>query len=1561
MPEAAKPCSWRSGEKEQGSFIVIRMMQKKMNPEIFVRWIGRSTSCLLAAVGLVLTTLLISGPGAAAQNVEGQIIASQYGRWKVPGYAGDTYSNFAPTACRVQGGASFFSAFTAGVPIRIVDGNPSLSETVTPTAVLSTNSACSLTIHPLNHHRVPFYLTSATAGLQEAIDANLANPQPNTIILNNDWYRLGGSAAIIASVHGSQTLGLVDVTKVPTVWYKWNGSQYAEVAPPSSTGGDTEVNDLFANNPQDAFEDLYHFYATSPTYSAQSAVNAAATRDGAVTIQPGAGNTPFSNPQGVKVIDNRTDVPATERSVKEWGAQCDATAPTGSVSQGSAILTLSSGSFTSADIGKTVAIVGTVAGVPTAFEPTITAVSGSTATLSTASPFTASSVVFTLGHDDTAAIRTAISYAGAHHTTLTIPSGYCLTGPLPSVAWLRGFGRGSIGHHNSELVGLPGQDVIDGTNGANGDWGFFTIGVDQSIDPTQPWNIVDASGNTTSQTPNYRPLAANSVYSNNPLGPGWLAGSGANGSGSIVGVGAATNGSTTLTVASAAVPTVGETILFPFASTGLFVTTVSNVSGSTVTLASSFPGATTAQEEFFAGTSAQNIQTEITASQTMPFTVTLGNSIDPSPSTESNFAPYGLIEIGNEQFKYVGYSKVSPYTITLTARAQNGTTAADHAVGAVIAPLNPFQPSYPWPVTPTINSGATTPANASYYPAFNVGNCGICTPVPNGSAYPSGGFYQARVHDISIVPWNASSTDPDAGIYLVVPPYATRFQNIDITFTNFGFVEGLPSVNNHPWIATGISGNANSYSGISIHSLAAGMAWATAFGGDTSYRDFDLYTDGGSGFNLLYSYDDQQGGPQGSLAESNANFVNIYHEPGAVVYPGTGTAGTSGPMGEWDCNQCTWTSSHIEPNGEIVLNGIRQHFVGGGLGTDWGNKDKPVLVYGSDNIFDDIAGVWAADALTNVYGQGSPIFWGPGNIAYGPRGSLGSAQQQIGYGCGKQPTLGQTNETFNTGNTTTPYVNSTGGLVCPDEFNTGASWATQPFGAWTFDATAPVSQAYVSCAVGTSGSTYCQSPFFGTPARIYIGPGQRLAAGKYIATVEVKGSLSSNTVQVQVLGGSVTDTANVPVTNGWTAYSFPVDFTTAGAGAYLNFEVHQATSADTIEIGYLDFAPVPQQLNLSPSPTGGTLTGCLMSPVDGIANSGYTCATHGYGVTLAADQGASDTTFVATSTSGMPPSGCFYIESEDECYTGITGSTLTGITRGAYGTTAASHATGTGGVSINETLASPAPSGQVSGAPIWAGSEGSGVAVFGVNNPQPSLHSGAATMDINSGGNETWFDRNGMMHQASVGATNYVGALSVGGDGATQPITHSSRVLKSDQPNSVLQPYSFSSLVGPVEITAPATYGAPHLFVQPGTGSTTYTYECTGVDSQGNTIGGTTATTAIGSASLSSPSNYVQVTCPYEPGAASTNIWRTAGGPNQGLVYTGTTQPVAFFDFGGAATGGTPPSTTSIPEACIGTACWSSGSSAPTGSCNSGSLYTNTSSSPDTLYVCKSGAWAGVM
>jgi hypothetical protein len=179
------------------------------------------------------------------QNIEDQPIASQYSIWQVSGYAPDTYTGFAPTACRVQGGASFFAAFTVGTPVKIVDGDPSLTEIVTPTNVVINNNTCSISIAPVNYHNLPFYLTSATGGLQEAINANLANPATNTIVLDNKFYVAAGPgnvAGVIAAAAGLTTLGLVDVTQTPYIWYTWNGTRYVE----TSTGGD--VTSVFGRN-----------------------------------------------------------------------------------------------------------------------------------------------------------------------------------------------------------------------------------------------------------------------------------------------------------------------------------------------------------------------------------------------------------------------------------------------------------------------------------------------------------------------------------------------------------------------------------------------------------------------------------------------------------------------------------------------------------------------------------------------------------------------------------------------------------------------------------------------------------------------------------------------------------------------------------------------------------------------------------------------------------------------------------------------------------------------------------------------------------------------------------------------------------------------------------------------------------------------------------------------------------------------------------------------------------------------------------------------------------------
>lgn len=172
---------------------------------------------------------------AQAQLPTGQIISSQY-QYVVQGYAANTYV-FSPATCNAAGPQGQL-AFYTNAPITIVDGNPALTETVTPSQVVYNGQTCALTLAALNNHQLPWSLKSATGGLQEAINLNQSTPVGNTIILDAAWYQSVGTAnaqAVIAAAKGSTRLGLIDVTTTPNSAYQWNGTQYVAVG--SSGGG----------------------------------------------------------------------------------------------------------------------------------------------------------------------------------------------------------------------------------------------------------------------------------------------------------------------------------------------------------------------------------------------------------------------------------------------------------------------------------------------------------------------------------------------------------------------------------------------------------------------------------------------------------------------------------------------------------------------------------------------------------------------------------------------------------------------------------------------------------------------------------------------------------------------------------------------------------------------------------------------------------------------------------------------------------------------------------------------------------------------------------------------------------------------------------------------------------------------------------------------------------------------------------------------------------------------------------------------------------------------------
>jgi hypothetical protein len=182
---------------------------------------------------LLATAVLSCWAPSQAQNVEGQIVAAQFGEFQVPNN-GNGFT-FPAAACQVNGGGKNFEAFSAGVPIKIVDPNPSLIEVVTPVAVFLTGG-CSVSLATAYAH-TSFYLTSGTGGLQEAINnGRVRSASANTIVLNAEWYALvapGNPATVISTVTGGAGFGLVDVTTAPYSYYSWNGTQFVS----AGTGG----------------------------------------------------------------------------------------------------------------------------------------------------------------------------------------------------------------------------------------------------------------------------------------------------------------------------------------------------------------------------------------------------------------------------------------------------------------------------------------------------------------------------------------------------------------------------------------------------------------------------------------------------------------------------------------------------------------------------------------------------------------------------------------------------------------------------------------------------------------------------------------------------------------------------------------------------------------------------------------------------------------------------------------------------------------------------------------------------------------------------------------------------------------------------------------------------------------------------------------------------------------------------------------------------------------------------------------------------------------------------
>jgi len=190
---------------------------------ILISILGAACLCCAQTPGTVTT-----GPG----NDAGLLYASSFGQWQVQQGNTGQFSWSSPSFCTVTAsGMPLNPVFAVGSPIYIKDSVSANSEIVTPSAVNVKGFGCSITVSPSNPH-ISFMLTSATAGLQEAI--NYANGLLYQVILTPDWTRLGGTTAMITSAVGSSQVSILDERTSHIVAYMWNGSAY--VQNPSGSG-----------------------------------------------------------------------------------------------------------------------------------------------------------------------------------------------------------------------------------------------------------------------------------------------------------------------------------------------------------------------------------------------------------------------------------------------------------------------------------------------------------------------------------------------------------------------------------------------------------------------------------------------------------------------------------------------------------------------------------------------------------------------------------------------------------------------------------------------------------------------------------------------------------------------------------------------------------------------------------------------------------------------------------------------------------------------------------------------------------------------------------------------------------------------------------------------------------------------------------------------------------------------------------------------------------------------------------------------------------------------------
>jgi hypothetical protein len=904
-----------------------------------------------------------------------------------------------------------------------------------------------------------------------------------------------------------------------------------------------------------------------------------------------------------------------DRNWDQDGVVCDArVVHVSNITAGSNIVTIAAGYVSTQDIGKILWF--SYPGQQEAWESQMLGTTdGLHLTMGSNAPLSFSGFQATnFGTDNTATENSALAVGAASNNgygppaQTTASAGGCMAHTLQPGANLNGAGI------LTQLIGAPGEDIFALPDPAvaayspvsNSNFGNFTAYLDTSIDATLAWTLCNDAG-CSAKTAMYRPAYKTSVLANNPLGTAWCISNGnyGNGSGCTNGV-ATTNNTTTMCVpTSGGVPNVGGQIVFPY-QTSLVETTVVSQSGScsggftAYLLGASIPAGT--QQEWFSGTNLQHTSIDFPAGRSYPYSLNLANALGPNGSGETSVVgPTGLVKIGAEQCNYA-YAAKQPSIGNFLAITGCTGTSVDHPSGSFLMPLNPFQPTHPWPFTPTINSGDTTPSTAEFYPGHNVGNCFYAGPQANGSSGYNHGWDHGNIHDIYIE--GGGNTLGSCGFYSVGTFYATHFKHVTDFGTEYGIVESGPAIENHNFYNAQPTADGMSWEDIT---LSTGYIYDFIAGNQITLQNFDTYSSlGGNGwaggFFFTNEYDDQTGALKAGVSHSNV--VNNYNESESGSYAGTE------PLMQLDCSVCVFTDLHQGGGGEDYIGGHDNNFIGG----NFNNTISPLLPIINYGIYNNFLGVnqMGSYPLGNTYGTNSFINFGPGTtMAVHTAGEGSGPLGTLAYGNNRVAWSGQTNSTFETGNMTAPYVAAEAGYITPVEYAGGQFDAQTPnHNLWTFDPTATVTQSNVGCTVGTNSAFgYCTPHGFNNGIGISIGLGQRLVPGKYQVYASFKGTLSTNTFHfgIGALCPSLTNLASftVPITNAWPASNAAtnlgvVDFTGLSTTCQLQLQWLGASTADTVYNQFVNLVPLPELTVTSAISIEGT-----GAPTINLGSSGY--------------------------------------------------------------------------------------------------------------------------------------------------------------------------------------------------------------------------------------------------------------------------------------------------------------------------------------------------------------------